>query len=240
MATVNTQVVPKKVRESPKGKRCTLSQIDMLTLWADKGVFINQRKIFLGSVETDAESNESEVDAGMSKRFEIGMTILEYFSTKLPIKIIINTRGGNAYHALAIYDRIMDSPCFVTGQGTGYVMSAGILILQACDKRLLTRTASVLMHNGTPLSVDNHHMNAERTGDENKRLRALDEDIFLGQMIKKDPQMTREKVRELLLFDTYMDPVKAIRLGLADGLTPRTKHKRTRHPRVLTLDPSSK
>lgn len=217
-----------KERRKIVGKRRTMSQHDMITLWTSEDFFVSQRKIYLGSAVTDAESNESAVDAAMAKKFEKAMTVLEDFSDKLPIKVYLNTSGGNVYHCLAIYDRIMDSPCHVTVIGTGYVMSAGAIILQAGDKRLLTRNASVLLHYGSPLSGDDHHMNAERTNEENRRLRAIEEDIFLAQMTKKDPAITRAQVRDLLQFDTYMDALKAIRLGLADGLNVRTKHKRTK------------
>lgn len=226
-----TSAKKRPVQETPpqiRRTRRTMSQNDMLTHWIESGILIPRRIIYLGSITTDVEGSESSVDAAMARKFEIAMRTLEYFDPKSPITIMMNNPGGDLYHSLAIYDRIMDSPCHVTIQATGYVMSGGSLILQAGDKRLLTRNSTVLLHYGTPSSNDDHHANADRWAEENKRLRGVMEDIYFGQMTKKDPTISREKVQQLLLFDTFMDPAKAIRLGLADGLTPRTKHRKTK------------
>jgi ATP-dependent protease ClpP protease subunit len=154
-----------------------MSQSDTIEFWTVEEFFQPQRKIYLGSITSDVEGSESSVDAAMAKKFEKAMTILEYFGPKSPITIIMNNPGGDLYHSLAIYDRIMDSPCHVTIHATGYVMSGGSLILQAGDKRLLTRTASVLLHYGTPSSNDDHHVNADRWAEENKRVRGMMEEI---------------------------------------------------------------
>lgn len=243
MATSKKQASAKATPppEKERRKRRTMSQSDTIEFWTDEDFFVSQRKIYLGSIQTDAESNESNVDAAMSKKFEKAMTVLEYFDKKSPITIILNTYGGDYYHGLAIYDRIMDSPCFVTIQGTGPIMSMGAIILQAGDKRLLTRNATLMLHYGTS-GHDGHMLNEERAAQENTRLRLLAEEIFLGQMQKKDPSITLEKVRDLLRFDSFFDPNKAIRLGLADGLTPRTKHRKaktTPPPQPAPQTPSS-
>lgn len=227
--------------EKERRKRRTMSQNDMLSYWTEQGFLIATRKLYLGSITTDVEGSESCIDSAMAKKFEVAMTAFEYFDPGAPITIIMNSPGGDLYHSLAIYDRIMDSPCPVVIHATGYVMSGGSLILQAGDKRLLTRNSSVLLHYGSPSSNDDHHVNADRWAEENKRLRGIMEEIYLGQMIKKDPTVTREKVQQLLMFDTFMDPAKAIRLGLADGLTPRTKHKKPKvaQPQQAPQTPSA-
>lgn len=213
--------------EKERRKRRTMSQNDMLSYWTEQGFLIAARKIYLGSITTDVEGSESSVDAAMAKKFEIAMTALEYFDPRSPITVIMNTYGGDYYHGLAIYDRIMDSPCFVTIQGTGPIMSMGAIILQAGDKRLLTRNATLMLHYGTS-GHDGHMIDVERSSQESARLRQNVDEIFLNQMQKKDPSITLEKVRDLLRFDSYLDANRAIRLGLADGLTPRTKHKKAK------------
>lgn len=222
-----TKMMPPPDKE--RRKRRTMSQSDTIEFWTDEEFFVPERKIYLGSITTDVEGSESSVDAAMAKKFEKAMTVLEYFDPKGPITVIMNTYGGDYYHGLAIYDRIMDSPCFVTIQGSGPIMSMGAIILQAGDKRLLTRNATLMLHYGTS-GHDGHMLNEERSAQESIRLRSLAEEIFLSQMQKKDPLVTLEKVRDLLRFDSYLDPNKAIRLGLADGLTPRTKHKKVKAP----------
>lgn len=229
MATPKKRVSAKAAAppEKERRKRRTMSQNDMLTFWTSEGFLIPQRVIYLGSVTTDVEGNESYVDSAMAKKFEVAMRALEYFDAKSPITVVMNNPGGNWYHGMAIYDRIMDSPCPVTIHATGHVMSMGAVIIQAADKRLLTRNATVLLHYGQN-GFDGHAIDHERSAEEGKRLRLEMEELFLAQMVKKDPTMTLEKLRELLRFDTFMDAAKAIRLGLADGFVPRTKHKRAK------------
>ena len=221
------KVVHKDSAVKSNGKRRTMSQSDTLEFWTDEGFFVPERKIYLGSIETDAESNESAVDAAMSRKFEKAMTVLEYFSRKLPVTVVLSSFGGSYYHGLAIYDRMMDSPCAVTIIATGPVMSMGAIILQAGDKRLLTRNAGILLHYGTS-DFDGHAIDISRSAAETERIRAIFDEIFLRQMQKRDPAMTPARVKKMLEFDTYLDPVRAIKLGLADGLVPRTKHRRAR------------
>ncbi len=222
------------VAPNERRKRLTMNQNDTLKLWTESGVLVPQRIIYLGSVTTDSEGNESMVDSAMAKNFEIAMRILEYLGPTAPITVMMNNPGGDYYHGMAIYDRIMDSPCHVTIHASGYVMSMGSIIFQAADKRLMTRNATMLLHYGTS-GYSGHTLDHERSVDESKRLRIVMEDTYLERMLKKDPKMTRAKVHELLQFDTFLDASRAIRLGLADGLTPQFKHKK---PRVRGTTPS--
>lgn len=229
-------VPPSKVRR----RRNNLSPSDTMWYWTTAWFHLGQRVIYLGSETTDVEGSESSVDAGMAKTFEISMRALEHADPKAPITVVMNNPGGNWYHGMAIYDRITDSPCHITIIGTGHVMSMGSVILQAADKRLLSRNASILLHSGSNGFLG-HAIDFNRAADENKRILSDMEQIYLGRMIEKDPTTTVEKVRQLLQFDSYMDPTKAIKLGLADGLTPRTKHKKkkTTTPPPTVLTPSS-
>lgn len=220
-------------------KRKSLSPSDTLWYWTTSCFHLGQRVVYLGSETTDVEGSESAVDAGMAKSFEISMRALEYADPKGPITIVMNNPGGDWYHGMAIYDRITDSPCDVTIHATGYVMSMGSVILQAADKRLLTRNSTMLVHPGSD-GFYGHAHDFARKAKESERIMNDMEQIYLGRMIEKDPTITIDKVRQLLQFDTYLDPMKAIRLGLADGLTPRTKHKRKRSipKQIATETPS--
>ena len=227
MATNQRRNTPAVPPSKERRRRKNLSPSDTMWYWATAWFHLSQRVIYLGSETTDVEGSESAVDAGMAKSFEISMRALEHADKKGPITIIMNNPGGNWYHGMAIYDRITDSPCHVTVIGTGHVMSMASIILQAADKRLLSRNATILLHSGSN-GFFGHSLDFNRAADENKRILSDMEQIYLGRMIEKDPTSTLDKVRQLVQFDSYMDPTKAIRLGLADGLTPRTKHKKRR------------
>ncbi len=227
MAPTQKRVAPAVPPAKDRRRRKNLSPSDTLWYWATAGFHLTQRTIYLGSATTDVEGNESSVDAAMAKNFEIAMRALEHADPKSPVTVIMNNPGGNWYHGMAIYDRITDSPCQVTILATGHVMSMGSIILQAGDKRLLTRNATMLIHSGTNGYVGHSHDFA-RAAKENDRITLDMEQIYLGRMLAKDPTMNVEKLRQMLLFDMYIDAPKAIRLGLADGLNPRTKHKKAK------------
>ena len=233
MATKKGASLPAAPAVKDRRKRRTMSQNDMLTYWTDKGILIPERKIYLGSVTTDVDGSESGVDAAMARQFEIQMTMLEYFDKKTPITVVMNNMGGDQYHSMAIYDRIMGSPCPVYMHATGYVMSGGSIILQAADKRLLSRNATLMIHYGT-CAAEGHKLEVERSADEFRRLRIDMEEIYLAQMQKKDKTMTIEKLRGMMQFDLYLDPNKAIRLGLADSIIPWPKHKKVKPKQVPT------
>ncbi len=237
MATRKNRASTKVPIQQAKARlqRRTMSQSDTLKFFSDEGYFVPKRTIYLGNVTTDSDGGENGVDFAMARKFEVGMTVLEYFDAKSPITVIMNNPGGDQYHSMAIYERIMCSTCFVTIQATGHAMSGGSLILQAADKRLLARTATILLHYGE-MGFSGHKIDFERWGDESKRFRLEMEEIYLQQMLKKDPTMTTEKLRALMQFDLLIDANRAVRLGLADGLVPWPKHKKVR-PKASTSAP---
>ncbi len=227
MATTPKRAAPAVPPAKDRRRRKNLSPSDTLWYWATSGFHLTQRTIYLGSATTDVEGSESSVDSAMAKNFEIAMRAVEHADPKGPITVLMNNPGGDWYHGMAIYDRITDSSCHVTILATGYVMSMASVILQAADKRLLTRNATMMIHSGTN-GFSGHSHDFVRAAKENERMTLDMEQIYLGRMLAKDPTMTIDKIRQMLLFDTFIDAPKAIRLGLADCLNPRTKHKRTK------------
>lgn len=81
-----------------------------------------------------------EVDAALSE--------LERLSPE-PIKIRINSFGGEVYEAQAIVGRITSSSCHITTEGYGAVMSAATLILMCGKKRRLSRFTTCMFHKMT-------------------------------------------------------------------------------------------
>lgn len=66
-----------------------------------------------------------------------------------PIKMIINTPGGDISSMFSIYDIIRLANNEVWGIGTGEVCSAGVLILAGCHKRYVTENCVLMSHKGS-------------------------------------------------------------------------------------------
>jgi len=87
-----------------------------------------------------------DVEADLYDTLMCGMLLLE--SKVEPITIELSTEGGDIYHGLAIYDRIVASPCEVTIAVSGKAWSAGSIILQAADHRTMYQHSVVMIHDG--------------------------------------------------------------------------------------------
>lgn len=86
-----------------------------------------------------------EIDEKMLKFIDGALTILENQSRK-GITIKIASCGGSTYDAQAIISRMRASPCKITTEGYGYVMSAATVILAAGHKRRLSKIATFMWH----------------------------------------------------------------------------------------------
>lgn len=63
-----------------------------------------------------------------------------------PIEIDLCSDGGDAFVAIAFFNRIRQSECEITITAYGLVASAAVLILAAGDNRRMTKDAWVMVH----------------------------------------------------------------------------------------------
>lgn len=87
----------------------------------------------------------SEIDEKAFKFIDAALTLLENHSKK-QVTIKINSPGGSVYDALAIIGRMKASPCKITTEGYGSVMSAATVILAAGEKRRMSRYSMFMWH----------------------------------------------------------------------------------------------
>lgn len=185
----------------------------------DYDVFVPSRTLYMGSCSSDWDGRDSGVDFLMAERVIKGLHILDRIAPRPPssgdITIIMNNPGGDFYHGLAIYDAIKGCDNHVTIRVMGHAMSMGAFILQAADERVLSPHARVMIHYGTS-SSGGHAKDLMRWAKEYERLNDLHEDVLLGRIREKHPTFPKEKIKELLTFDTILSAEEAVALGLAD------------------------
>lgn len=130
------------------------------------------------------------------------------------VQITLLSGGGDAYTALAFFDRIKASKCHIDVVATGLVASAATLILAAGDKRYMTKSSWIMTHEDqatvdTADSVSKIEKNA-------KHSRRLED-----QWCKILASVTKTSVKKwdaLNKAETYLTPEECLKLGLIEEI----------------------
>lgn len=221
---------------------------DDVDQFMDNDVYLPTRTIFMGSA-IYTEEGESGTDHMMAESVIKALHILDNQDPasrrgEKPIHIIMNNIGGDEYHGMAIYDAIRTCKNHVTISIYGHGMSMGSIILQAADKRQMTKHSRIMIHYGT-FGVHDHSKSSYKWTDEGKKFDVMMEDLFLEcigdrqittekyfQLIGKSEQLEnmhhktkqkkmnigRKELQEMLNFDTFFDAETALELGFIDEI----------------------
>lgn len=186
----------------------------------DYHIHLPTKTLFLGSAESDVDGNESGVDGKLAEIAVKALHILDNVQNDLPITIKLNSIGGDEYHGLAIYDAIQSCKTEVHIIVYGHAMSMGSIILQAADKRIMSRNARVMIHYGTPLHADDglHAKEQHNWTEECKKFNVIMEDIYLEKIREKNPAINRKQLQKMLDFAQFFTAEEAVEEGLADEI----------------------
>lgn len=182
--------------------------------WFIHSIFTDERIIYLDGMRNDDGNMVTDV---MVSRFIKAMVYFEHLNHNA-ILVIINTDGGDAYDAFAIYDRIKSSPCVVTVRGYGKVMSGGSVIMQAGDVRELSPNSYFMVHDGTETVVDASNQTVMAYAKNGVEMRKNTYSIFQERMLKKDPDITIKKIEKMFQNDYIVNAKKAVELGMIDKI----------------------
>lgn len=149
-----------------------------------------------------------DVDIEMYDTLAKGLNILSGGDFK-QISIVLNTHGGEVYQAFAIYDllRLQSTTHTIRIVGVGTVMSAGIIIMCAGDKKVATPLTQFMIHYGQETndspSLLNHNKLLFKT---------------MKEMIKANVNVSAKTVSSWFTKDTYMTSADALHIGLIDEI----------------------
>ena len=170
----------------------------------EHGVDIRKRVLYL----------QGDVDDSIINKF---VRILKYLDkTQGDITVILNSEGG-VYLGLAAYDALQNCENPVEIKVEGVAMSMGSIILQAGDKRTMTKHSRLMIHRGST-SMEGSLTDVERAMKETKDLDKLCCDIYYDKMLEKDPSIRRSKLEKMMAYDTYMSSDEALDLGFVDEI----------------------
>lgn len=192
---------------------------DDIDKWYDYGIDIKENTLYMGSEGVDGDDEETGTDYLMAERAVKGLHLLDRHTTQ-GITIKMNNMGGDFVHCLAIYDAIKACKNHVTVIVYGYVMSAGTVILQAADHRVLMPNSQFMMHYGTD-GYSGHAIDFQRAAEYSKKCNAWMEELYLKKIKKKHPKSrkyTRAFVKEMLKFDSFLWAKEVVEIGLADEI----------------------
>ena len=172
----------------------------------DKGVNVDRRIIYLSQA----------VDEEMATDFIRSMDVLESHDDEEKITVKISTFGGDVYSMLAIYDRMRSSDCEICTVASGYVMSAGILLIMGGDDGLrFAHENTQFMHHKGSMEIDGEHSNAVATVQHYEKL----EDRVLKLIASRSKKnVAYWKKLEKSTIDKYFTATQAKTIGIIDHI----------------------
>lgn len=191
-------------------RKATRDDIDK---FHDYGIYLPTRTLYMGSENVSGDDSESGCDAFMTERIVKNLHILD--TTSEPITIIMNNIGGDIYHCFAIYDAIKACKSHVMIKVVGHAMSAGSIILQAADERVMTPTSRQMIHYGS-FDISGHAKTTQKWAEEGKRIDKWVEQMYLNRINEKNPHFRLSSLKNRLDHDTFLTAQESVELGLAD------------------------
>ena len=134
--------------------------------------------------------------------------------TREPIKIYINSFGGELYDMWSLIDIILNSKTPIYTYCTGYAMSAAFKIFLAGHKRYATKHASFMYHQINCWYSGKY----QDTVEYRKEIDKLQQQI--EDYVTERTKITKEKIEEIRLEkkDFYIHSQEALELGIVDEI----------------------
>lgn len=153
-----------------------------------------------------------EVGQEMLETLMTGLILIEHKHKDKTAPIIeLSSDGGCWYAGIGIYDQIRSRSYPVTVRVSGMAMSMGSIILQAGDKRLLGRYATVMCHDGQDVAVGTPE-NVTQWAKHGQNICNAMYGIY-AERSGKTVAFWKKRCKK----DFILSADEAIKLGLADG-----------------------
>ena len=185
-------LVPMVVEQSPRGER----SFDIYSR------LLNDRVVFLGS----------QIDDEIANLIVAQLIHLEADDPDKDISLYVNSPGGSAYAALAIYDAMQFIRCDVATICCGIAMSGGSLVLAggAKGKRAALPNSRILIHQPSG-GFQGQSTDIEIHARETLALRERLEELYAA-----DTGQERERVHVDMERDRFFTAQEAVAYGLVD------------------------
>lgn len=172
----------------------------------------NGRTLFLNGTIADESWYDDDVTPQLFKN--------DLYAESGDVTVWLNSPGGDCVAAAQIYNMLKEYPGNITIKIDGIAASAASLIAMAGDEVLMSPVSMMMIHNPLTMAVGN-------ADDMQKAAAMLDEvkDSIINAYELKTG-LTRAKLSHLMDDETWMNAVKAVELGFADGILYRDSDKK--------------
>ncbi len=217
--------------------------IDKLQLYLDYGFDLENKIVFL-PIPGDYESDSIIIDSVLSQKLIKYLLILDKDRHEIPIKIYMDCRGGDVDPGFGIYDFIKTLKSKVHIIVIGQCMSMASIILQAANKRIMSKNSCLMIHDGS-LAIDAESKSSERYAEYAKFQRFITYEIFAEKMknVKRNSRLPKKikdimernkmlfngrgfsvnEIENLTTTDLYLTAEEALKLNLIDEILDKGK-----------------
>ena len=189
------------------------------------GIDIINRELYLTGEDIQADNNvEPGVEHLMSTKFIKNIRFLASQNNN-SILIHMKTCGGDYIEGMAIYDAILNCPCYVAILSYSHARSMSSIILQAADRRVLMPNSYMMIHYGT-VSYYGLSQEVKTQYEWDRQYNENMLDIYVARMIQKGTfkgnndigikNYLRGKIKDTT--DVFFTPEESVELGLADEI----------------------
>ncbi len=192
MFDIPTALVPMVVESTGRGERA----YDIFSL------LLKERIIILGTPINDQIANLTVAQ----------LLWLASEDSQKPIRMYINSPGGQVYAGMAIYDTMQQVECPVSTVAVGFTASFGTILLAAGTKGMRYALPNATIHLHQPLGgARGQASDIAIQAQEILRLRS-----DLNQILSKHTGQTIERIQKDTDRDLYMSATQAREYGLVD------------------------
>lgn len=171
----------------------------------------NGRTLFLNGTIADESWYDDDVTPQLFKN--------DLYAESGDVTVWLNSPGGDCVAAAQIYNMLKEYPGNITIKIDGIAASAASLIAMAGNEVLMSPVSMMMIHNPMTAAIGN-------ADDMQKAAAMLDEvkDSIINAYELKTG-LSRAKLAHLMDDETWMNAVKAVELGFADGILYRDSDK---------------
>jgi len=200
-------------------KRQNKYSFSELSEFHEHNLFLPTRTIYFGG-----KNNEEDSDVVTSYTVAELIRNLHILEQReiAPISILLNTCGGSWEDGIGVYDIIKSLHSPVTIIGIGKVYSMGSIIIQAGERRVLTKNTFMLIHDGSE-GYYGHSKDFETWAKFSEKTRKIMYKIYYQRMKKTRKNITLKEIEELCSHDTIYSSEQAVIMGLADDIIGELK-----------------
>ena len=176
----------------------------------------NGRTLFLNGTIADESWYDDDVTPQLFKN--------DLYADSGDVTVWLNSPGGDCVAAAQIYNMLKEYPGNVTIKIDGIAASAASLIAMAGDNILMSPVSMMMIHNPLTMAIGN----ADEMQKAAAMLDEVKESIINAYELKTG--LSRAKLSHLMDDETWMNAVKAVELGFADGILYRDADEKDEEP----------